>query len=75
MEHSWHGEVIFPQAMQGSLSNAPSAVSSSCLLSCQARIHKLHRGIAGLCVAFVRTIFKPSTWKQDLAIPCSQSGR
>ena len=54
MEHSWQGEVIFPQAMQGSLSNAPSAVSSSSLLSCQARIRKL------LYAPFVRTIFTPA---------------
>ena len=54
MGHSWQGEVIFPQAMQGSLSNAPSAVSSSSLLSCQARIRKL------FCAPFVRTIFTPA---------------
>ena len=40
--------------MQGSLSNAPSTVSSSSLLSCQARIRKL------LCAPFVRTIFTPA---------------
>ena len=60
MEHSWHGEVIFSQAMQGSLSNAPIAVSSSSLLSCQARTRNLLGGIAGLCAPFVRTIFTPA---------------
>ena len=49
MGHSWQGEFIFPQAMQGSLSHAPSAVSSSSLLSCQAGIRKLHGGIASFC--------------------------
>ena len=63
MVHSWQGEVVFPQAMQGPLSNAPSAVSSLVVV---ARVRKLHGGIAGLSASFVRTI---STWKQDMAIP------
>ena len=74
MGHSWQVEVIFPQAMQGSLSNAPSAVSSSSLLSCQARIRKLYGGIAGLSALFVRTTFTPAHGSKTWQSPEARAG-
>ena len=53
----------------------PGSCRRPALLSCQARIRKFHDDIAGfLCSSFVRTIFTPSTWKQDLAIPRGKAG-